>query len=145
MYTQKSFVLKPADADKKWYLVDATDKVVGRLATEIADVLRGKRNPKFTPNTDSGDFVVVINADKVKFTGNKWNDKIYYRHSNHMGGLKQRTAKEQMERKPEAILMGAVKGMLPHTSLGRKQLTKLRVFAGAEHEHEAQKPVALEL
>lgn len=145
MYTQKSFVLKPADADKKWYLVDATDKVVGRLATEIADVLRGKRSPKFTPNTDSGDFVVVINADKVKFTGNKWNDKIYYRHSNHMGGLKQRTAKEQLERKPEAILMGAVKGMLPHTSLGRKQLTKLKVFAGAEHEHEAQKPVALEL
>ena len=145
MYTQKSFVLKPADADKKWYLVDATDKVVGRLATEIADVLRGKRSPKFTPNTDSGDFVVVINADKVKFTGNKWNDKIYYRHSNHMGGLKQRTAKEQLERKPEAILMGAVKGMLPHTSLGRKQLTKLKVFAGAQHEHEAQKPVALEL
>ncbi|MBK23709.1 MAG: 50S ribosomal protein L13 [Halobacteriovorax sp.] len=145
MYTQKSFVLKPADADKKWYLVDATDKVVGRLATEIADVLRGKRSPKYTPNTDSGDFVVVINADKVKFTGNKWNDKVYYRHSNYMGGLKERTAKEQLERKPEAILMGAVKGMLPHTSLGRKQLTKLRVFAGAEHSHEAQKPVALEL
>jgi len=145
MYTQKSFVLKPADADKKWYLVDATDKVVGRLATEIADVLRGKRSPKYTPNTDSGDFVVVINADKVKFTGNKWNDKVYYRHSNYMGGLKERTAKEQLERKPEAILMGAVKGMLPHNSLGRKQLTKLRVFAGAEHSHEAQKPVALEL
>lgn len=145
MYTQKSFVLKPADADKKWYLVDATDKVVGRLATEIADVLRGKRSPKFTPNTDSGDFVVVINADKVKFTGNKWNDKVYYRHSNYMGGLKERTAKEQLERKPEAILMSAVKGMLPHTSLGRKQLTKLKVFAGTEHEHEAQKPVALEL
>lgn len=145
MYTQKSFVLKPADADKKWHLVDATDKVVGRLATEIADVLRGKNSPKYTPNTDSGDFVVVINADKVKFTGNKWNDKIYYRHSNHMGGLKQRTAKEQFERRPESILMGAVKGMLPHTSLGRKQLTKLRVFAGTEHTHEAQKPVALEL
>ncbi len=145
MYTQKSFVLKPADADKKWYLVDATDKVVGRLATEIADVLRGKRSPKYTPNTDSGDFVVVINADKVKFTGNKWNDKIYYRHSGFMGGMKERTAKEQLERKPEAILMGAVKGMLPHNSLGRKQLTKLRVFAGAEHGHEAQKPVALEL
>lgn len=145
MYTQKSFVLKPADADKKWYLVDATDKVVGRLATEIADVLRGKRNPKYTPNTDSGDFVVVINADKVKFTGAKWDNKVYYRHSNYMGGLKERTAKEQLERKPEAIIMSAVKGMLPSTSLGRKQLTKLKVFAGAEHEHDAQKPVALEL
>ena len=145
MYTQKSLVLKPADADKKWYLVDATDKVVGRLATEIAEVLRGKRSPKYTPHTDSGDFVVVVNADKVKFTGAKWDDKIYYSHSNYMGGMKKRTAKEQLERHPELILMNAVKGMLPKTSLGRKQLTKLKVFTGSEHEHEAQKPVALEL
>ncbi len=145
MYTQKTFVLKPADADKKWYLVDATDKVVGRLATEIADVLRGKKNPQYTPNTDSGDFIVVVNADKVKFTGAKWDDKIYYSHSGYMGGMRQRTAKEQLQRHPELILMNAVKGMLPKTSLGRKQLTKLRVFTGSNHEHEAQKPVALEL
>lgn len=141
MYTEKSFVLKPADADKKWHLIDATDKVVGRLATEIANVLRGKNSPKYTPHTDSGDFVVVINAEKVKFTGNKWNDKVYYRHTGYAGGLRERTAKEQLERKPEAILMSAVKGMLPKNSLGRKQLTKLKVFAGTEHAHEAQKPV----
>ncbi|MFG1500533.1 50S ribosomal protein L13 [Halobacteriovorax sp. XZX-3] len=141
MYTEKSFVLKPADADKKWHLIDATDMVVGRLATEIANVLRGKNSPKYTPHTDSGDFVVVINAEKVRFTGNKWNDKVYYRHTGYAGGLKERTAKEQLERKPEAILMSAVKGMLPKNSLGRKQLTKLKVFAGSEHAHEAQKPV----
>ena len=141
MYTQKSFVLKPADADKKWYLIDAKDKVVGRLATEVADILRGKNNPQFTPNTDSGDFVVVINADKVKFTGNKWDKKTYYWHTGFIGGIKSRTAKEQLERKPEKILMDAVKGMLPKTSLGRKQLTKLKVFAGEAHAHEAQTPI----
>jgi len=141
MYTQKSFVLKPADADKKWYLIDAKDKVVGRLATEVADILRGKNNPQFTPNTDSGDFVVVVNADKVKFTGNKWNAKTYFWHTGFIGGIKSRTAKEQLERKPEKILMDAVKGMLPKTSLGRKQLTKLKVFAGEAHGHEAQKPI----
>jgi len=141
MYTEKSFVLKPADAEKNWHLVDATDKVVGRLATEIANVLRGKNNPKYTPHTDSGDFVVVVNAEKVKFTGRKWDQKIYYRHTGFSGGLRQRTAKEQLERKPEAILMNAVKGMLPKNSLGRQQLTKLKVFAGAEHSHDAQKPV----
>ena len=99
MYTQKSFVLKPADADKKWYLIDANDKVVGRLATEIANILRGKSNPKYTPHTDSGDFVVVINAEKVKFTGAKWTDKVYRWHTNHIGGLKSRTAKEQLRYK----------------------------------------------
>jgi len=140
MYTQKSFVLKPADAEKKWWLIDAQDKVVGRLATEIADVLRGKRNPKYTPHTDSGDFVVVINADKVKFTGNKWDDKKYFWHTGFIGGIKSRTAKEQLERKPEAIIMNAVKGMLPKNTLGRQQLTKLKVFAGESHNHEAQKP-----
>ena len=140
MYTQKSFVLKPADMNKKWFLVDAKDKVVGRIATEIADLLRGKKNPQFTPHTDSGDYVVVINAEKVVFTGNKLEKKIYYWHTNHIGGLKSRTAKEQLERKPEAILMNAVKGMLPKTSLGRKQLTKLKLFAGETHSHEAQNP-----
>jgi large subunit ribosomal protein L13 len=140
MYTQKSFVLKPADAEKKWWLIDAQDKVVGRLATEIADILRGKRNPKYTPHTDSGDFVVVVNADKVKFTGAKWDDKKYYWHTGFIGGIKHRTAKEQLERKPEAIIMNAVKGMLPKNTLGRQQLTKLKVFAGETHNHEAQKP-----
>lgn len=145
MYVQKSYVLKPEEADKKWYLVDAEDMVVGRLATKLADILRGKNSPQYTPNTDSGDFVVVINADKVKFTGNKWSDKKYYTHSNFVGGLKSRTAKEQLEKHPELILMNAVKGMLPKTSLGRKQLTKLKVFTGSEHGHEAQKPELLKL
>jgi len=141
MYTQKSFVLKPADADKKWYVVDAKDQVVGRLATQIADLLRGRLNPKFTYTTDSGDYVVVINADKVKFTGKKWDDKDYFWHSNFTGGIKKRTAREQLEKHPELILMDAVKGMLPKNTLGRKQLTKLKVFAGETHSHQAQNPV----
>ncbi|MCR9205842.1 MAG: 50S ribosomal protein L13 [Halobacteriovoraceae bacterium] len=145
MYTQKSFVLKPADAEKKWYLVNAEGKTVGRIATQIADILRGKNNPQYTPHTDSGDFVVVVNAEKVVFTGNKLDDKIYYRHSGYVGGLKERTAREQLERQPTKVLMSAVKGMLPKSSLGRKQLTKLKVFAGTEHEHEAQKPEEIKL
>lgn len=145
MYTQKSFVLKPVDADKKWYLVDAADQTVGRIATQIAVILRGKNNPQFTPHTDSGDFVVVINADKVKFTGNKLEDKVYYRHTGYSGGLRSRTVKEQMEREPTMILMSAVKGMLPKNTLGRKQLTKFKVFAGAEHDHAAQNPELITL
>lgn len=145
MYTQKSFVLKPADADKKWYLVNAEGQTVGRIATKIADILRGKVNPQYTPHTDSGDFVVVVNAEKVVFTGNKLEDKVYYKHSGYVGGLKERTAKEQLDRQPTKVLMAAVKGMLPKNSLGRKQLTKLKVFAGTEHSHEAQKPVEIKL
>jgi large subunit ribosomal protein L13 len=145
MYTQKSFVLKPAEADKKWYVVDAKDQVVGRLATQIADLLRGKLNPKFTYNTDSGDYVVVINADKVKFTGDKWNQKEYFWHTNFTGGIKKRTATEQLEKHPELIVMEAVKGMLPKNTLGRKQLTKLKVFAGTTHDHAAQNPVEYKL
>ncbi len=141
MYTNKTFVLNSSDADKKWYIIDAEDKIVGRLATEVANLLRGKQNPAYTPNTDSGDFVVIINAEKVKFSGNKWDKKIYYTHSGHVGGLKEKTAKEQLAKHPELIVMNAVKGMLPKTSLGRKQLTKLKVFTGIEHLHEAQKPV----
>ncbi|MBT3234799.1 MAG: 50S ribosomal protein L13 [Bdellovibrionales bacterium] len=144
MFVQKSYTLKPADANKRWLLIDATDKIVGRLATEIADLLRGKNNPQYTPNTDSGDHVVVINAEKVKLTGNKWSDKKYYRHTGHIGGLKVRTAEEQLEKNPEQILMKAVKGMLPNNSLGRKQLTKFRVFVGEKHEHEAQAPEVYE-
>ncbi|MBC96223.1 MAG: 50S ribosomal protein L13 [Halobacteriovoraceae bacterium] len=145
MYTQKSFVLKPADAEKNWYLVDASGQTVGRLATKIADVLRGKNSPKYTPHTDSGDYVVVINAEKVVFTGDKLDKKVYYRHSGYVGGLKERTAREQLDRQPTKVLMSAVKGMLPKNSLGRKQLTKLKVFAGTEHTHEAQQPQELKL
>lgn len=145
MYTQKSFVLKPAEADKKWHVVDAQGQIVGRLATQIADLLRGKLNPKFTYNTDSGDYVVVINADKVKFTGNKWEDKDYFWHTNFTGGIKKRSAKEQLEKHPELIVLEAVKGMLPKNTLGRKQLTKLKVFKGSAHDHAAQNPVEYKL
>ena len=145
MYTEKSFVLKPADAEKKWFLVDANGKTVGRLATQIADILRGKNSPKYTPHTDSGDFVVIVNAEKIKFTGNKLEKKVYYRHTGFVGGLKGRTAKEQLEKHPELVIYNAVKGMLPKTTLGRKQLTKLKVFTGESHGHEAQKPELLNL
>lgn len=140
MYTQKSFSMKKEDADKKWYVIDATDMVVGRLATEVASILRGKGKPTFTPNQECGDFVIVTNCEKVRFTGKKWDDKNYYWHTGFIGGIKKRTAKEQLEKHPENIVMDAVKGMLPKTSLGRKQLTKLKVFVGSEHTHEAQKP-----
>jgi large subunit ribosomal protein L13 len=145
MYTQKSFSLKPAEAEKNWYVIDATDLVVGRLATKIADVLRGKHKPTFTPNQESGDFVVVTNCEKVKFTGKKWTDKVYFWHTNHIGGLKKRTATEQLAKHPELLIMDAVKGMLPKTSIGRKQLTKLKVYVGDKHPHEAQKPEILKL
>ena len=145
MYVEKSYVLKPAEADKKWFLVDASEKVVGRLATQIADMLRGKNNPKYTPHTDSGDYVVVVNAEKVVFKGNKLNDKKYYSHSDYVGGLRTRTAREVLERTPERILMSAVKGMLPKNSLGRQQLKKLKIFAGEAHAHEAQNPTKLDL
>ena len=140
MYTQKSFSAKKEEIDRKWWTIDATDLVVGRLATEVANLLRGKHKPTFTPNQECGDYVVITNCEKVKFTGKKWDDKNYYWHTNHIGGLKSRTAKDQLERSPEAIIMNAVKGMLPKTSVGRKQLTKLKVSVGSEHTHEAQKP-----
>lgn len=145
MYTQKSFQLKKEDIDRKWYVIDATDKVVGRLATEVAKLLRGKHKPTFTPNQECGDFVIITNCDKIRFTGNKMNDKVYYWHTNFIGGLKQRTVKEQLEKHPEKVIMDAVKGMLPKTSLGRKQLTKLKVYTGTEHGHEAQKPEVYEI
>lgn len=145
MYTQRSFVLKPAEAQKKWYVVDAADKVVGRVATEVANLLRGKNSPQYTPTTDSGDFVIVVNAAKVKFTGNKLKDKKYHTHSRHTGGIKTTAAGEMLARNPEYVMMEAVKGMLPKTTLGRKQLTKCKVFAGSEHTHEAQKPEVYEI
>jgi large subunit ribosomal protein L13 len=146
MYTQKSFVLKPADANKKWHVIDATDKIVGRLATEVAGLLRGKNNPQYTPHTDSGDYVVVVNIEKVKFSGNKWDDKIYYRHEpGYVGNLKQRTAKEQLEKHPELILQKAIKGMLPKNTLGRQQLGKLKLCVGPHHPHTGQKPESYSL
>lgn len=140
MYTQKSFNLttQEARAEKKWYLIDGTDKVVGRLATEIADILRGKNNPKFTPHIDSGDYVVLVNSDKIKFTGNKLNDKTYYWHTGFIGGIKSRTAAELMEKDSTQVIQKAVKGMLQKNALGRKQLKKFKIFAGNEHTHEAQ-------
>ncbi len=146
MITQKSFALKEADMqNKKWWVVDATDLVVGRLASEVAKVLRGKNKPTFCTNNDAGDFVVVVNAEKVKFTGKKWDEKVYNWHTNHIGGIKKRTAKEQLAKHPELIVYEAVKGMLPKNTLGRQQLTKLKVFVGPTHSHEAQKPEALKL
>ena len=140
MYTQKSFTAKKEDIERKWWIIDATDLVTGRLASEVANLLRGKHKPTFTPNQECGDYVVITNCEKVRFTGNKMDQKVYRWHTNHIGGLKTRTVKEQFEKHPELIVMNAVKGMLPKTSLGRKQLTKLKVFVGSEHTHEAQKP-----
>ena len=134
----KTFVAKEQEVTKKWYLVDASDKIVGRMATQIAMRLRGKHKPIFTPHADTGDFVVVVNADKVVFTGRKWDSKIYYRHSGYTGGLKEITARKLLEKKPEDILRFAVKRMLPKNSLGRRQLKKLKIYAGPDHPHEAQ-------
>ncbi|MFZ4713051.1 MAG: 50S ribosomal protein L13 [Bacteriovoracaceae bacterium] len=143
MYIQKSFTLKDNAIDKKWFVVDATDMIVGRLASEIAKVLKGKTKPQYCTNADVGDFVIVVNAEKVKFTGKKWDEKQYNWHTNHIGGIKTRTAKEQLVKHPELIVYEAVKGMLPKNTLGRDQLTKLKVFTGATHTHEAQQPTAL--
>lgn len=134
----KTFVAKEQDVEKKWGLVDARGKVLGRIATQIAMRLRGKHKPIFTPHADTGDFVVVINADKIVLTGKKWDNKFYYRHSGYIGGLKQISAKKLFEKKPEDILRFAVKGMLPKNSLGRRQLKKLKIYSGSDHPHQAQ-------
>ena len=136
----KSYIAKPAEVQRNWYLVDAEGKTLGRLATEIATILRGKHKPTFTPHVDGGDFVVVVNASKVVLTGKKLDQKFYRRHSGYPGGLKETSARVMMAEKPERAMMIAVKGMLPHNSLGRKMLKKLRVYAGSEHENMAQKP-----
>ena len=141
----KTFVAKEEDVAKKWYVVDAKDKVLGRLATQIAMRLRGKHKPIFTPHADTGDFVVVLNADKVALTGKKWGKKIYYHHTGYVGGLKQITAEKLLEKKPEDLLRFAVKGMLPKNSLGRRQLKKLKIYVGTDHPHEAQQPEVLEI
>lgn len=141
----KTFVAKEHEIEKKWHLIDANERVLGRIATEIANLLRGKNKPIFTPHMDSGDYVVVVNADKVVLTGGKLEKKMYYRHSGYVGGLKKATAKEILQKRPENLIRFAVKGMLPKTSLGRRQLTKLKIYAGPDHPHQAQKPENLEI
>jgi large subunit ribosomal protein L13 len=141
----KTFVANEAELVKKWYLVDAENRVLGRLASEIALRLRGKHKPLFTPHADTGDFIVVINAAKVSITGSKATGKVYYRHTGHVGGLKEITAEKLLAKKPEEVLRLAVKGMLPKNSLGRRQLRKLKIYAGSEHPHQAQKPEKLEI
>ncbi|MBW1689813.1 MAG: 50S ribosomal protein L13 [Deltaproteobacteria bacterium] len=140
----KTFVAKEHEVDKKWYLVDASNKILGRLASEIATILRGKHKAIFTSHMDAGDYVIVVNADKVALTGGKLDKKAYYRHSGYVGGLKKTTARQLFEKKPEDLIRLAVKGMLPKTSLGRRQLTKLKIYAGPNHPHQAQQPVNLE-
>ena len=139
----KTFMASPATIDRKWYVVDATDMTLGRLASEVAKVLRGKNQPIFTPHIDCGDNVIVINAEKIKVTGKKMDQKVYYHHSDYVGGLKEATLREKLAKKPEQVIELAVKGMLPKGPLGRQMFTKLHVYAGSEHKHEAQKPEVL--
>ena len=141
----KTFMASPATIERKWYVVDAEGKTLGRLASEVARVLRGKHKPIFTPHMDTGDYVVVVNADKVKVTGKKLAQKIYYHHSEYVGGMKETTLKEMLADKPERVIELAVKGMLPKGPLGRAMIKKLHVYAGPEHKQQAQKPVELKL
>ena len=141
----KTYNAKPGEIERRWYIVDAEGKNLGRLATQIAETLRGKTKPQYTPHVDTGDFVVVINAEKIQVTGKKLDEKIYYRHSGYPGGLKQRTLREQLERRPTEVLRSAVKGMLPKNRLAARQLTKLKIYAGPEHPHDAQAPEPLEV
>ncbi len=134
-----------ATRERRWYVVDAAGKTLGRLATQIADVLRGKHKPEYTPHVDVGDFVIVVNAERVAVTGRKREQKIYYRHSGYPGGLRQRTLAEQLERQPEEVIRLAVKGMLPRNRLARQQLRKLKVYRGPDHPHQAQRPEPLEV
>lgn len=139
----KTFMASPATIDRKWYVVDATDMTLGRLAAEVAKVLRGKNKPIFTPHIDTGDYVIVVNAEKIKVTGKKLDQKIYYRHSDYVGGMKEATLREMLAKKPEKVIELAVKGMLPKGPLGRQMYTKLYVYAGPDHKHAAQKPEVL--
>ncbi len=139
----KTFMASPATIDRKWYVVDATDMTLGRLASEVAKVLRGKNKPIFTPHIDTGDNVIVINAEKIKVTGKKMDQKIYYHHSDYVGGMKEATLREKLAKKPEQVIELAVKGMLPKGPLGRQMFKKLHVYAGSDHKHAAQKPEVL--
>ena len=141
----KTFVATPETRERNWLVVDAAGQTLGRLATQIADTLRGKRKPEYTPHCDVGDFVIVVNADKISVTGKKLEDKLYYRHSGYPGGLRTRTLAEMLERRPEEVIRKAVKGMLPHNRLARQQLRKLKVYAGPDHPHAAQKPEPMEI
>jgi large subunit ribosomal protein L13 len=141
----KTYTAKPKEIEQRWYVVDAEGKTLGRLATQIADTLRGKRKPQYTPHVDTGDFVVVVNAEKIAVTGSKLDTKIYYRHSGYPGGLRQRTLRQQLERRPTEVLRIAVKGMLPKNKLASAQIRKLKIYAGPEHPHTAQSPQPLEL
>ena len=139
----KTFMASPATIDRKWYVVDATDMTLGRLASEVAKVLRGKNKPIFTPHIDTGDYVIVINAEKIKVTGKKLDQKVYYHHSDYVGGMKEATLRDKLAKKPEEVIELAGKGMLPKGPLGRQMYTKLFVYAGPEHKHAAQKPEVL--
>ncbi|ADK84190.1 ribosomal protein L13 [Desulfarculus baarsii DSM 2075] len=141
----KTFVAKPNDATREWFVIDATDLVLGRMATQIAMRLRGKHKPTFTPHVDTGDFIIVVNADKVKLTGRKWDQKKYYRHSGYPGGITEISADKARGSHPERLIFSAVRGMLPKNTLGRQMLKKLKVYAGPEHPHQAQTPQSLSL
>ena len=141
----KSFMASPSTVERKWYVVDAEGKTLGRLASEVANVLRGKNKPTYTPHIDTGDYVIVVNAEKIQVTGKKLDQKIYYHHSEYVGGRKEATLREMMQKKPEFVITHAVKGMLPKGPLGRQMLKKLHVYAGPEHNHAAQKPETLDI
>ena len=141
----KTYNAKPGEIAREWYVVDADGQTLGRLATEIANVLRGKGKPQYTPHVDTGDFIVVVNAEKVQVTGNKLDQKRYYRHSGYPGGLRSRTLREQLGRRPEEVIRKAVRGMLPKNRLARRQITKLKIYAGPEHPHVSQAPKPLQL
>jgi len=141
----KTFMASPATIERKWYVVDATGHTLGRLASEVAKVLRGKNKPIFTPHMDCGDYVIIVNTDKVNVSGKKLDQKIYYNHSDYVGGMKETTLREMMAKKPEKVMELAVKGMLPKGPLGRSMMTKLHVYAGPEHDNAAQKPEVLEI
>jgi large subunit ribosomal protein L13 len=142
-YPMKSYMASPATIERKWYVVDATEYTLGRLASEVAKILRGKNKPIFTPFIDTGDYVIITNADKIKVTGKKLEQKVYYRHSDYVGGMKETTLKEMLNKKPERVIELAVKGMLPKGPLGREMYKKLFVYAGPDHKHAAQKPEVL--
>jgi len=141
----KTYQAKKEEVEHQWYLVDAEGKVLGRLATELANILRGKKKPIYTPHVDTGDFVIVVNAGKVALTGKKMKDKVYYHHTGHPGGIREMSAEKLLAKKPTEMIRIAVKGMLPKTSLGRQMIRKLKIYAGTKHPHEAQKPIPLQV
>lgn len=141
----KTYVTKPAEVERSWYVVDAEGQTLGRLATQLAVVLRGKHKPTYSPSVDAGDYVIVVNAEKIHVTGRRLDQKKYYRHSGYMGGLTEITLREQLERYPDRVITAAVRGMLPKNALGRKMLKKLKVYAGPDHPHQAQQPEEMEL